>query len=135
MSPIVVSVALTTPRPTRPPKTRIRIEASSSDMQEIGSKRPSETRNWNEASSKDKELDRSILQRQGIGSKCPPETNDWVTMPSSRFTDGTSSADDGGERLDDVKVDISDNKLLEFKFHLATLPKAQRADLLDQLKL
>jgi hypothetical protein len=28
-----------------------------------------------------------------------------------------------------------DDELLEFKFHLATLPKAQRADLLDQLKL
>ena len=56
-------------------------------------------------------------------------------MPSSRFTDGNSPTDDGGERVDDVKVDISDDELLEFKFHLATLPKAQRADLLDQLKL
>ncbi len=56
-------------------------------------------------------------------------------MPSSRFTDGTNPADDGGEQLDDVKVDISDNDLLEFKFHLATLPKAQRANLLNQLKL
>ncbi len=28
-----------------------------------------------------------------------------------------------------------DNELLEFKFHLATLPKVQRTDLLDQLKL
>ena len=56
-------------------------------------------------------------------------------MPSSRFTDGTSPADDGGKGLDNVKVDILDDELLEFKFHLATLPKAQRADLLDQLKL
>ena len=56
-------------------------------------------------------------------------------MPSSQFTDGTSPADDGGEQLDDVKVDISDDELLEFKFHFATLPKAQRVNLLDQLKL
>ena len=56
-------------------------------------------------------------------------------MPSSRFTDGNSPADDGCEQLDNVKADILDNKLLEFKFHLATLPKAQHADLLDQLKL
>jgi hypothetical protein len=56
-------------------------------------------------------------------------------MPSSRFTNGTSPADDGGERLDDVKVDILDDELLEFKFHLATLPKAQRTDLLNQPKL
>ncbi len=41
-------------------------------------------------------------------------------MPSSWFTDGTSPANDGGERLDGVKVDIWDDELLEFKFHLAT---------------
>ena len=35
-------------------------------------------------------------------------------MPSSRFTDGNSPTVDGGERVDDVKVDISDNELLEF---------------------
>jgi hypothetical protein len=56
-------------------------------------------------------------------------------MPSSRFTDGNSPADDGGERVNNVKVEILDDELLEFKFHLATLPKAQRADLLDQLRL
>ncbi len=44
-------------------------------------------------------------------------------------------ADDGGEQLDNVKVDILVDELLEFKFHLTTLPKAQRTDLLDQLKL
>ncbi len=56
-------------------------------------------------------------------------------MPSSRFTNGTSPADDGGEQFDDVKVDILYDELLGFKFHLSTLPKTQRTDLLNQLKL
>ncbi len=57
-----------------------------------------------------------------------------MTMPSSRFTNENSPADDGGERVNDVRVEILDNEFLEFKFHLATLPKAHRTDFLDQLR-
>ena len=55
---IVVSVDPTTPRPTRPPETRNRIEMSSCDKQGIGSnKHPPETRNRIKASSRHKESD------------------------------------------------------------------------------
>ena len=67
---IVVSVDPTTPRPTRPPATRNRIKASSSDRQRIGSKRPPTTRNRIDASSRDKESNRRVLQRQRIGLLC-----------------------------------------------------------------
>ncbi len=62
--------------------------------------------------------------------KHPPETRNRMTMSSSRFNNINSPADDGGERVNNVKVEILDKELLKFRFHLATLPTAQRADLL-----
>ena len=58
-----------------------------------------------------------------------------MTLPSSRFNNENSPADDGGERVNIIKVELLADELLEFKFHLPTLPKAQHTELLDQLRL
>jgi hypothetical protein len=56
-------------------------------------------------------------------------------MPSSRYENSPPVEDDDDKKVDDVKVKLSAEEHDEFKFHLETLPKKMRAELLDQLRI
>ena len=54
-------------------------------------------------------------------------------MPSSRDENSPPAEDDNDKTDDDIKVKLLDKEHNEFKFHLETLPKKMREELLAQL--
>ena len=56
-------------------------------------------------------------------------------MHSSRDETSPPAEDNVEKPIADVKVKLSDEEHDEFKFHLETLPKKQRSELLAQLQL
>ena len=55
-------------------------------------------------------------------------------MPSSRDENSPPAEDDNDKTDNDVKVKLSDEEHVEFKWHLVTLPKKMREELLAQLR-
>ena len=55
-------------------------------------------------------------------------------MPSSRDENSPPAEDDNDKTDNDVNVKLSDEEHVEFKWHLVTLPKKMREELLAQLR-
>ena len=55
-------------------------------------------------------------------------------MPSSRDEISPSAEDDSGKTVSDDEVKLSEEEHNEFKYHLETLPKKMRSELLEELR-